>query len=110
VGLASAEKKAVGEDVLAFARLARRTPSDAVGWRELREAWRAFVEAHPGSRHADEARVRIIEAGLEAWRAGGDPDDLTRARADAEAYLARDDARQAERIRRALETAPESPR
>jgi len=108
--LASAEKKAVPEDTLTYARLARRPPSSAAGWRVHREEWRAFATAHPQSPRADEARVRVIEAGLEAWRAGGDPEDLARARADGSAYLDRDDARLKERVRRALETAPESPR
>ncbi len=49
--------------------------------------------------------MRVVEAGLEAWRAGGDPEDLARARADAAAYLARDDAVLEERVRRALERA-----
>ena len=38
-------------------------------------------------------------------RAGGDPADLRRAREDAEAYLARVDARQKDRVRAALEGA-----
>jgi hypothetical protein len=93
------------EDGQAFARLAREpTPRDADGWRGRRDAWRAFVATHPGSPRADEARVRAIEAGLEAWRAGGERADLDRARADARAYLARDDAQQAERVRRDLES------
>jgi hypothetical protein len=47
----------------------------------------------------------MIEAGLEAWAAGGDPGDYTRARADAAAYLKRDGASQKGRIRRAIEEA-----
>jgi hypothetical protein len=111
-GLVSQEKKGVldPEEARTFARLASGTPSSADAWRERREEWRGFVTAHPQSRQVDEARVRVIEAGLEAWRAGGDPDDLTRARADADAYLERSDARQSERVLRALENAPESPR
>ncbi len=109
-GLTSVEKKTVPEDALPYARLARATPAGAAAWREHREAWRAFVSAHPQSRHADEARVRVIESGLEAWRAGADPEDLARARADGEAYLGRDDAKQRQRVRRALEDASESPR
>jgi hypothetical protein len=105
-GLAAAEGKAAhDEEAIAFARLAGNVPEDAAAWRERREAWRDFVAAHPGSRHVDEARVRVIEAGLEAWRAGGDPEDLARARADGETYLARDDARLKARVRRALEEA-----
>jgi len=63
------------------------------------------VATRPRSRHVDEARVRVIEAGLEAWREGGEPEDLARAREDAEAYLARDDARLKQRVRGALEAA-----
>lgn len=101
-GVSASENKAVPEDSRVFARLVRAHPAGAAGWREHRDEWRAFVEAHPRSRHADEARVRTIEAGLEAWRAGADPEDLARARTEADAYLARDDAGQKERVRRAL--------
>ncbi len=105
-GFASVEKKSVlDEDSVAFGRLTRDVPADAAAWRERREAWRAFVATHPRSRHVDEARVRVIEAGLEAWREGGEPEDLARAREDAEAYLARDDARLKQRVRQALEAA-----
>jgi len=105
-GFATAERKsAVEEDEVAFRRLTREVPGGAVAWREHREKWRSFVADYPDSRHVDEARVRAIEAGLEAWRAGGDPEDLARARADAEAYLARDDAQLKPRVRQALEEA-----
>jgi hypothetical protein len=104
--LAAAEKKAVlSEDSLAFAALTRDVPADAPAWRERREAWRAFIAEHPQSPHVDEAWVRMIEAGLEAWTAGGDPGDYTRARADAAAYLNRDGASHKGRIRRAMEEA-----
>ncbi len=107
--LAQADKKSAvdeDEDTASFGGLARsNAPADAVGWRERREAWRTFVAEHPESPHADEARVRVVEAGLEAWRAGGDPRDLDLAREDAAAYLARDDAALKERVRRALEAA-----
>ncbi|MGD8896663.1 MAG: zf-HC2 domain-containing protein [Acidobacteriota bacterium] len=104
-GFATAERKsAVEEDAVAFRRLTREVPGGAAAWREYREKWRSFVADYPDSRHVDEARVRAIEAGLEAWRAGGDAEDLARARADAEAYLARDDAQLKARVRRALET------
>jgi negative regulator of sigma E activity len=98
--LAAVEKKAqLSEDSLAFAALTRGIPEDASAWRERREAWRAFIAEHPQSPRLDEAWVRMIEAGLEAWAAGGDPGDYTRARADAAAYL------QKGRIRRAIEEA-----
>jgi hypothetical protein len=89
----------------AFARLAGQpAPGDAAGWRQRRAAWLAFAEAHPKGPRADEARVRAIEAGLEAWRVGGVRADLETSRGDAETYLARDDARQADRVRRDLES------
>jgi hypothetical protein len=95
-----------GEDEeSAYRRLAREEPTDAVGWRRLREAWRAFVREHPEGPDADEARVHTIEAGMAAWRMSGDEQDLERARADLAAYLSRPDARQTERARRALEAA-----
>jgi hypothetical protein len=105
--LAQADKKsAVDEDTASFSGLARsNAPVDAVGWRERREAWRGFVARHPESPHADEARVRVVEAGLEAWRAGGQPRDLDLAREDAAAYLARDDAALEDRVRSALDAA-----
>ena len=87
----------------AFARLATDTPRDASGWRARREAWRAFVAAYPESPLVDEARVRVIEASVSAWRAGADPTDLARAREDAQAYLARKDAVQAARVRALLD-------
>ncbi|MEE8218295.1 MAG: zf-HC2 domain-containing protein [Vicinamibacteria bacterium] len=107
--LARSDKKAgLDEDTRAFSELARRgTPANAATWRQRREAWRAFVAEHPESPHAGEARVRVVEAGLEAWRAGGDSEDLARAREDAAAYLARDDAVLEERVRRALEAIEE---
>jgi anti-sigma factor RsiW len=106
----SAEKKTLPEDARDYARLARDTPEGAAAWRERREEWRAFADVYPRSRHVDEARVRTIEAGIEAWRAGGAAEDLDRAQDDARAYLDRDDAKQKERVRHVLMTAPESPR
>jgi hypothetical protein len=99
---AGTQKEALSEDSRDYARLAGVPPSGAAAWRERREAWRSFLDTHPGSRYADEARVRMIEAGLQAWKAGADPEDLARARVDARAYLARDDARQKDRVRQAF--------
>lgn len=93
----------------AYRRLAREEPTDAAGWRRVREAWRAFAREHPEGPEADEARVRTIEAGMAAWRMSGDELDLEGARADLAAYLARPDARQAERARRALAPAAAHP-
>jgi hypothetical protein len=72
--------------------------------RARREAWRSFSLEFPTSPRADEARVRAIENGAEAWRLGADPADLTRVREDATAYLARADATQGARVRALLES------
>lgn len=101
------ESAAIGgqaEDVQALGPATRKDADSATAWRERREEWRSFVRDHPESPRLDEARVRVIETGIEAWRAGGDSADLSRAREDAEAYLARQDARQKERVRRVLES------
>ena len=76
----------------AFRRLDAVRPRSADGWRRLRDEWAAFVSAHPETPLADEARVRAIEAGYEAWRTAGDPDDEAAFRRDARAYLERADA------------------
>jgi hypothetical protein len=72
-----------------------RTPAE---WRRLREDWRLFVAREPAGPQADEARVRVIEAGREAWRSGLDPADEALFRKDAAAYLERDDAVQKQRV------------
>jgi hypothetical protein len=106
VGRAAAEGKAeLSEDSLAFVELTRDLPRGAAAWRERREAWRAFIAEYPRSPHLDEAWVRMIEAGLKAWAAGGDAEDYTRARADAATYLDREGAKQKGRVRRAIEEA-----
>jgi hypothetical protein len=71
--------------------------------RELREAWRSFSQLHPEGPSADEARVRVVETGAQAYRLGSDPDDLARLKDDARAYLERKDAAQAARVRAVLE-------
>lgn len=87
-----------------FEALLRRAASSADEARKLREAWRAYArEAREGAR-ADEARVRAVEAGVEAWRRGGDAADRARAERDARSYLERPDARQAARVRAVLES------
>jgi hypothetical protein len=83
----------------AFRRLDATRPGSADEWRRLRDDWAAFVAAHPDEPRADEARVRAIEAGREAWLSGGDPDDEAAWRSGARAYLERADARQVERVR-----------
>jgi hypothetical protein len=74
--------------------------------RALRDGWEAFARDQASDPRADEARVRAVEAGVTAWRLGGDPADLARARAAAAAYLAREGAVQRARVRALLETLP----
>jgi hypothetical protein len=85
-----------------FGRLEASRPRTAAQWRRLRDAWSAFAAAHPDDPRADEARVRAIEAGREAWVAGAAGDDAAAFHRDARAYLEREDARQKERVERLL--------
>jgi hypothetical protein len=85
-----------------FGRLAASRPRTAVEWRHLRDAWTAFAGVHPDDPRADEARVRAIEAGREAWLNGGTDDDGAAFRREAQAYLERDDAVQKPRVERLL--------
>lgn len=70
--------------------------------RTLREAWRAFANANPDHPQADEARARLVEAGLVAFQLGRRPQDREITERDARAYLQRMDAPQAARVRAAL--------
>ena len=85
-------------------RLASTHPQSAEEWRRLREELRRFAEAWPEGPHAAAARLRVVEAGHSAWRASGNPADEAAFRADAQAYLEREDARDADkaRVRRLL--------
>jgi len=85
----------------AFRALMDRRAETIAEARGLREAWRAFARGAAGA-EADEARVRVIEAGADAHRLSGDAADLELARRDAAAYLKREDAAQAERVRALL--------
>ncbi len=95
-----AARKASSEET-AFQRLDAERPRTAEEWRSLREAWRTFARSHADGSLADEARVRAIEAGLEAYRRSADEADAARVRRDAALYLARADAFQRERVERA---------
>ena len=99
----------VPEPERAFARLEASRPRTAAQWQRLRDAWSAFAAAHPDDPRADEARVRAIEAGREAWLAGGADDDEAAFLRDARAYLAREDALQKERVQRLLLLPPRRP-
>jgi hypothetical protein len=81
-------------------RLDAARPSTPAEWRRLREEWRRFVARDPGGPQADAARVRTIEAGREAWRAGSDAADEALFRQDAASYLERGDAAQKQRVKR----------
>jgi hypothetical protein len=92
-GLASAKFRSL------FAADPPRSDGEA---RSLREAWRAFVAENPDHAQADEARVRLVEAGVLAYRLGLRPRDREIAQRDASAYLARAATPQAARVRAAL--------
>jgi hypothetical protein len=70
--------------------------------RHARDEWRRLAVSETDAGRADEARVRTIEAGVDAYRLSGDEADRRQAFRDAEAYLARRDAGQADRVRAAL--------
>lgn len=89
----------------AFRALLERHAATIAEARGLREAWRAFVEGAPEG-EADEARVRVIESGREAFRLSAERVDLDQLRRDASAYLKRADAHQAERVRALLRGLP----
>jgi hypothetical protein len=85
-----------------FQLLAGRTVSSAAEARALRDAWRALARDEGAGPRADEARVRAVEAGIEAWRRSRDAKDRAEALKDGRAYLERADALQPDRVRDAL--------
>jgi hypothetical protein len=89
---------------LAYPSLLAEAPASAEEARRIRGRWRAFLEQSPPARQADEARVRVVEMGVRAWRFSNDPADLALLRQDAESYLRREDAAQGERVRALLAT------
>jgi hypothetical protein len=93
---------AVGDEELAFRRLDGARPRTVEAWRRLRDDWSAFAAARPADLRTDEARVRAIEAGREAWLLGGDEHDHAVFRRDATVYLEREDALQKDRVERLL--------
>jgi hypothetical protein len=98
---APAFAQAPGED--RYRELLGRKADSPEGARKLHDDWNAFARGHPDSPQADEARVRAMEASALAFNLGRDPRDRERARAAAQAYLARPDAVQAARVRALLE-------
>jgi anti-sigma factor RsiW len=87
-----------------FDLLLHRTVTSVTDARALRDAWRALARDEATGRRADEARVRAIEAGVEAWRRGKGEADRAEALREGREYLARPDALQAGRVRAALRT------
>jgi hypothetical protein len=104
----SAEKKEKGDRPARsdaapdFAALRGRTAETAEEARRLREAWRRLIAVETDPVRADEARVRVVELGALAYRLARDREDGALARADAEAYLSREDAPQKDRVRELL--------
>jgi len=90
------------------ALLARRTQSAGED-RLLHDQWRAFAASYPTGAHADEARVRALDALLSAYRREGEARDRERLREEAGLYLQRADAAQASRVRAILEAAGMQP-
>jgi hypothetical protein len=84
-----------------FGELLDRTATTAGEARALREAWRVHASLALGG-EADEARVRVVEAGAQAYRLSHDLADLAQLEKDADAYLARPDALQVSRVRAVL--------
>lgn len=99
---ASAAPVRKGKAAVGFEALRARRAQSAAEARALREAWRQFAADNPSDPRADEARVAVIEAGALAFKLGHDRDDRARAETDAQAYLARPDAVQADRVRALL--------
>jgi hypothetical protein len=83
-------------------RLAATSPGSALEARTLRGRWLELARRQADATLADEARVRAILASADAYRLSGLPADLEVLRADVEAYLARPDVRQPDRVRALL--------
>lgn len=83
--------------------LARPAPRSLAEARVRRQAWSDCLRDLPEAPGADEARVRLVAAGVEVYRFSDDENDLRQVLADAAAYLARGDAVQPERVRALLE-------
>jgi Putative zinc-finger len=84
-----------------FRELLDRPMATLADARALRDAWRVHATLATGD-EADEARVRVVEVGAQAYRLARDPRDLAQLERDADAYLARPDALQAGRVRAVL--------
>ena len=89
-----------------YEALLTRPATSVAQARALRDAWDLFAHDFPADARADEARVRAIEAGVQAWTLGRDPGDLAAVRARGLAYLEAENAPQAARVRAALAALP----
>lgn len=98
-GAGASAEGSLEEGEARFARLAAIEPGSAAEWRGLRDAWLSFAAADPAGPRADEAQVRAIEAGCEAWRASGSERDGAACRQAQGDYLDRPDAAQKARVR-----------
>jgi hypothetical protein len=94
--------QAPGEEAR-YRGLRARQPASADAARKLHDDWAAFAKAHADGPHADEARVRALDALLLAYHRSGEARDRQRLREEAALYLQRSDAAQALRVRAMLE-------
>jgi hypothetical protein len=95
----SAKGTQLADGLFTFRALLGRSPRDASEARALREAWRRLAGELAAAAEADEARVRVLEMGAAAWRFERLAEDRALLEKDVAAYLARQDARQAPRVR-----------
>lgn len=93
-----------GRESAKFRSLSHSQPRTDGEARTLREQWRTFAKENPDRPEADEARVRLVEAGVLAYQLGRKPRDREIALTDGREYLGRTDAPQAARVRDALKT------
>lgn len=98
----SADTAAVSAGERDFGVAAAIPLSSAESARRARQAWVRFLADHPQSARADEARVRLVEASVAAFRVSGDRADRIAAERDAHAYLTSAESPQAQRVRAAL--------
>ena len=85
-----------------FRSLSTRTARGADEARALRDAWLEFVRDDPDGPHADQARLRALEAGAAAWRLGGRMEDRALVEREGREYLRRADGAHHERVRALL--------
>jgi anti-sigma factor RsiW len=98
-------KAAASAEGATFAQLEAQRPRTAAEWRQLRDGWRELARAYPDGPHAEEARVRAIEAAAAAYRASSDAEDARALKRDVAEYLGRASAPHAGRVRQLLREA-----